>query len=75
MSDTQRATIEIYVTPMGRFALTQSRTGKRWPLVAFGPSDGFATRAEAEQRKSDIESGVWKDTSKRIPVGFDPFNS
>lgn len=73
MSNEQRATIEIYVTPMGRFALTQGRVGKRWPLVAFGPSDGFATQAEAEQRKSDIESGVWKDTSKRIAVGFNPF--
>jgi len=75
MSNEQRATIEIYVTPLGRYALTQGRVGRRWPLHAFGPFDGFATRAEAEQRKSDIENGVWKDTSKRIHVGFDPFNS
>jgi hypothetical protein len=73
MSQTQQpATIEIYENVMGRFSLTQSNKGKRWPLVAFGPSDGFATRAEAEQRKADIETGKWQDTSKRIPVGFDP---
>ena len=67
-------TIEIYVTPTGGFALTQSGTGKRWPLSSFGPCDGFATRAEAEQRKSDIETGRWQDTAKRIAVGFSPFN-
>lgn len=69
------ATIEIYVTLRGGFALTQSGKGKRWPTSSFGPFDGFTTRAEAEQRKSDIETGRWQDTSKRIPVGFDPFNS
>ena len=68
-------TIEIYVTPTGGFALTQSGKGKRWPTSSFGPFDGFATRAEAEQRKSDIETGRWHDTSKRIPVGFSPINS
>ena len=67
-------TIEIYVTPTGGFSLTQCGTGKRWPLSSFGPFGGFATRAEAEQRKSDIETGRWQDTSKRIAVGFDPFN-
>ena len=67
-------TIEIYVTPTGGFALTQSGKGKRWPLSSFGPFGGFATRAEAEQRKSDIETGRWQDTAKRIAVGFDPFN-
>lgn len=75
MSNEQRATIEIYVTLAGRFALTQSRTGKRWPLYAFGPTDGFATREEAEKRKLDIETGVWKDTAVRIPVGFNPFGN
>ena len=64
-------TIEIYVTPTGGFALTQSGTGKRWPTSALGPCDGFTTRGEAEQRKSDIETGRWQDTAKRIPVGFD----
>jgi len=68
-------TIEIYVTPTGGFALTQSGKGKRWPTSSLGPFDGFTTRAEAEQRKSDIETGRWQDTSKRISVGFNPINS
>ena len=67
-------TIDIYATTTGGFALRQSGTGKRWPLSSLGPCDGFATRAEAEQRKSDIETGRWQDTASRIPVGFDPFN-
>jgi hypothetical protein len=69
------ATIEIYVTPTGGFSLTQSGKGKRWPLSSFGPFDGFATREEAEQRKSDIETGRWRDDASRIRVGFNPFNS
>ena len=67
-----KAQIEIYVTPAGGYSLRNSGKGARWPLKAFGPFDGFATREEAEKRKSEIENGTWKDTSKRIPVGFDP---
>ena len=67
-------TIEIYATPAGGFALTQSGNGPRWPLSSFGPCDGFATREEAEQRKSDIETGRWQDASKRIAVGFSPIS-
>lgn len=67
-------TIVIYVTPTGRYNLDQTGQGKRWPTAALGPCDGFATREEAEQRKSDIESGRWQDAAPRIPVGFDPLN-
>ena len=58
----------------GKFYLDQSRSAaKRFPLIALG--NGFETREQAEQRKQDIESGAWKDTSRVVQIKFDPFAS
>lgn len=55
----------------GKFYLLQDRSAsKRVPLKALG--NGFDTRDQAEQRKADIESGAWQDTSSRTCIGFDP---